>query len=75
MMTRRVGPSEQGQLQGANSSVMGIAGLLGPGLFTLTFAWFLRPHTWQLPGAPFLLASLLMVIALGVAWKVTRPAR
>lgn len=72
IMTRRVGPSEQGELQGANSSVMGIAGLLGPGLFTLTFAWFIRPTTpWNIPGAPFLLAALLMVVAFGVAWRVT----
>jgi DHA1 family tetracycline resistance protein-like MFS transporter len=73
MMTRRVGPSEQGELQGANSSVMGIAGLLGPGLFTLTFAYFIRPATaWTLPGASFLLAALLMVIAMALAWRVTK---
>ena len=73
IMTRRVGPTEQGELQGANSSVMGIAGLLGPGLFTLTFAYFIRPVTaWTLPGAPFLLAAFLMVIALGLAWRVTK---
>jgi DHA1 family tetracycline resistance protein-like MFS transporter len=71
MMTRRVGPREQGELQGANSSVMGIAGLLGPGLFTLTFAYFLRPTSWRIPGAPFLLAALLMVVAMGLAWRVT----
>lgn len=73
IMTRRVGPSEQGELQGANSSVMGIAGLFGPGLFTLTFAYFIRPGVaWTLPGAPFLLAALLMVLAVGLAWRVTR---
>jgi DHA1 family tetracycline resistance protein-like MFS transporter len=73
IMTRRVGPSEQGELQGANSSVMGIAGLLGPGLFTLTFAYFIRPTTaWKIPGAPFLLAALLMVVAMAVAWRVTK---
>ena len=38
-MTRRVGPSEQGQLQGANSSIQGIANLVGPFLFTLSFAY------------------------------------
>ena len=32
-------PSEQGQLQGANSSIQGIANLAGPFVFTLTFAW------------------------------------
>jgi len=71
-MTRHVGPSEQGQLQGANSSLMGITGLIGPGLFTLTFASFIGGHReWGVPGAPFLLAALLMVIALVLAWRVT----
>ena len=72
LMTRHVGPSEQGQLQGANSSLMGITGLIGPGLFTLTFASFIGTRRdWGLPGAPFLLAALLMAIALVLAWRVT----
>jgi DHA1 family tetracycline resistance protein-like MFS transporter len=72
LMTRHVGPSEQGQLQGANSSIMGITGMIGPGLFTLTFASFIGAHRdWRLPGAPFLLAALLMVMALVLAWRVT----
>jgi len=75
LMTRRVGASEQGQLQGANSGIMGITGLIGPGLFTLTFAYFIRAGLdWHLPGAPFFLAALLLVMALGVAWRVTRIA-
>jgi DHA1 family tetracycline resistance protein-like MFS transporter len=73
LMTRLVGPHEQGQLQGANSSIMGITGMIGPSLFTLTFARFIdpgsRPHA---PGAPFLLAALLLLTALVVAWRVTR---
>lgn len=73
LMTRHVSPSEQGQLQGANSSLMGITGMIGPGLFTLTFASFIGAHRdWHLPGAPFLLAAILMIIALGVALQVTR---
>ncbi|HEY8459874.1 MAG TPA: TCR/Tet family MFS transporter [Blastocatellia bacterium] len=76
LMTRRVGPSEQGQLQGASSSIMGITGLIGPGLFTLTFASFIDTHRdWRLPGAPFLLAALLMALALFLAWRVTTPRR
>jgi DHA1 family tetracycline resistance protein-like MFS transporter len=77
LMTRHVGPSEQGQLQGANSSIMGITGLIGPGLFTLTFASFIGPHRdWRAPGAPFLLAALLMALALVLAWRVaSRPPK
>lgn len=73
LMTKHVGASEQGQLQGANSSIMGITGMIGPGLFTLTFASFIGAHrNWRLPGAPFLLAALLMAMALVLAWRVTR---
>lgn len=73
LMTRRVGPSEYGQLQGASSSIMGIAGLFGPGLFTMTFALFIGTRRdWHIPGAPFILASLLIVAALVVAIRVTR---
>ena len=73
LMTRRVGVSEQGQLQGANGSVRSITELLGPGLFTQSFAFFITAGApLYLPGAPFLLASLLLAAALLVAWRVTR---
>lgn len=74
LMTRHVAPSEQGQLQGARSSLMGIAGLIAPALFTQTFAAFISTQSaWHLPGAPFLLAASLLFAALVVAWRVTRP--
>jgi MFS transporter, DHA1 family, tetracycline resistance protein len=73
LMSRHVGAGEQGQLQGANASVQGIASMLGPGLFSLTFAYAIRPELGvQLPGAPFLLAALLVAIAAVIAWRVTR---
>lgn len=73
LMTRRVSGSEQGQLQGAQSSIVGIAGLIGPLLFTLTFAAFIgAQRNWQLPGAPFLLAAILLLAGTFVAWRVTR---
>ncbi|MEO8202067.1 MAG: TCR/Tet family MFS transporter [Gemmatimonadota bacterium] len=76
LMTRRVGPSDQGQLQGANSSIMGIAGLLGPGLFTLTFARAIDPRSGaRFPGAPFFLAALLVLVAFVLAWRVTGEGR
>lgn len=73
LMTRRVAPTEQGQLQGVNSSLMGIAGLVGPLLFTNVFAAFVGPGAViDLPGAPFLVAALVLVLALGIAWKSAR---
>jgi MFS transporter, DHA1 family, tetracycline resistance protein len=74
MMTRRVSASEQGQLQGALSSLRGIAFMIGPILFTSVFASFIGANRgWHLPGAPYLLAALLLTGAMYVAWRVTRP--
>jgi DHA1 family tetracycline resistance protein-like MFS transporter len=77
IMSRLVNSSEQGQLQGANSSLMAVAGLFGPGVFSLVFARAIAPGSgWHLPGAPFLLAASLLVLATALAWWVTarRPA-
>jgi len=74
LMTRHVEPTEQGQLQGALSSILGITGMIGPGLFTLTFAHFITPgRVIIFPGAPFLLAAALIGVAVIFAWRVTRP--
>jgi DHA1 family tetracycline resistance protein-like MFS transporter len=73
LMSRLVGSSEQGRLQGANASVTGIANLFGPGLFTLTFAFAIGGgREFNLPGAPFLIASLLLAAAAVTAWLATR---
>jgi MFS transporter, DHA1 family, tetracycline resistance protein len=74
LMSRRVSASEQGQLHGAIASINGVTGLIGPTLFTQIFAYFINADTsWRLPGAPFLLASLLLLTAAAIAWKATKP--
>ncbi len=74
MMSRLVAPSAQGQLQGANSSMMGIGSLIAPGLFTQVFAWAIGggpASAARLPGAPFLVGAALLGVAAIVAWRVT----
>jgi DHA1 family tetracycline resistance protein-like MFS transporter len=72
LTTRLVTPEQQGRLQGATSSVQSVSQLLGPFLFTLTFAWFIGAQApLKLPGAPFLLASALLLLALLIAVRVT----
>jgi DHA1 family tetracycline resistance protein-like MFS transporter len=74
VMSKRVGPSGQGRLQGATSSVMGVAGMLGPGLFTLTFAAAIAPGAgWHLPGLPFVIAAVLFAAAGALALRRIRP--
>ena len=73
MMTRHVGASEQGQLQGALSSLRGIAFMIGPLVFTNVFASFIGANRdWHLPGAPFLLAALMIAGSTAMAWQTTR---
>jgi DHA1 family tetracycline resistance protein-like MFS transporter len=74
LMSKRVAAHEQGKLQGANGSITSIAGLIGPGLFTLTFAHFIdKGRAWTLPGAPFFIAAILLVLALLLALQAARP--
>jgi MFS transporter, DHA1 family, tetracycline resistance protein len=74
VMTRLVNPQEQGRLQGALASLTGLASLLGPTLFTQVFAASISgPDNWiALPGAPFLVSSGLVLVAMVMAWRTTR---
>ncbi len=72
LMTRLVRPNEQGQLQGANSSLMGISNMVGPLIFAQVFATFIGHREWHVPGAAFLLSSALLVAGIAVATRVTR---
>ena len=71
LMSRRVSASEQGRLQGANASIMGVANLFGPGLFTQIFAFAISGER-GVPGAPFILAGLLLFAGGLLAWHTTR---
>jgi DHA1 family tetracycline resistance protein-like MFS transporter len=62
-MMREVGVSEQGRLQGALSSLRGMAGLVGPLLFTQTFVLGIGGHVVA-PGAPYLLVAGLLLFAI-----------
>ena len=74
MMTHRVSASEQGELQGAISSMRAIAMLIGPGLFSFTFAWFINAqHGWVMPGAPWYLAAVMLLVAMALAFTVEQP--
>ncbi len=74
LMTRRVDGTEQGRLQGANSAMVGIAAILGPGLYLSLLAFAVRREaTLGLPGLPILAACALCLASLGMAWRYARP--
>ena len=64
MMSKRVPPNAQGELQGANASLMSISAVIGPVLVTQVFAAFTGPGAWvYFPGAPFLLGAAITLSA------------
>ena len=76
ILSRKTSPSEQGQLQGAINSLRGIAGLIGPGFFTLVFSRSIGAdaiiHT---PGMPFYVAAGLLLIGLVLAQYAARTPK
>jgi len=72
LMSRRLGSSEQGALQGANGAIMGVAMMVGPGLFTATFAYFIGDGArLHVPGAAYLLAAVMLASGALLAARVT----
>ncbi|MFN6131067.1 MAG: TCR/Tet family MFS transporter [Planctomycetota bacterium] len=68
LMSKRIEPSEQGQLSGANSSLNGISGMIGPALFATVFQYTIDTDSrWYWPGAPFALAAAILGIGLFLA--------
>ncbi len=73
LMTRRASATEQGKLQGANTSLQAIAGIVAPLLFGE--AYTIAHGSGGGPvvlGAPFLLASLILVIGVVLSLQVLR---
>ena len=65
LMSLRVADNEQGELQGALTSATSLAMIVSPLAMTMTFARFTGPDApVYFPGAPFLLACGLSLLAL-----------
>jgi DHA1 family tetracycline resistance protein-like MFS transporter len=76
LQTQRVGPTEQGRLQGALSSLQALTGLVGPIFFTQLFAWSISPgSSMGMSGFSLLVAAALMAAALPCAIAVARAPR
>ncbi|WP_425493557.1 TCR/Tet family MFS transporter [Marilutibacter chinensis] len=76
LITREVGPQVQGRIQGALMSLVSMAGILGPTLFAGSFGYFIDDASpVHLPGAPWLIAGVLLACAVAIAWwKAPRAA-
>lgn len=64
LMSARVDPDAQGELQGAIASVLSISALTGPLIMPPVFAAFTDSKGLYLPGAPFVLSVILTLAGL-----------
>jgi DHA1 family tetracycline resistance protein-like MFS transporter len=65
--------NEQGELQGALTSLMSATSIIGPLLMTNLFAWFTRPGaTIKFAGAPFFAGAILMLISAVIAARTMK---
>ncbi len=68
LITREVGADVQGRIQGAMASLISLAGIVGPTLYTSAFATFIGDKApVELPGMPWYIASVLLGAALLMA--------
>jgi DHA1 family tetracycline resistance protein-like MFS transporter len=64
LMSHRVRPDQQGELQGAVASLMSLSSIIGPFLMSQAFGSFTAPDApVHFPGAPFIVSALLTAAA------------
>jgi len=73
LMSHRVAPDAQGELQGAVASLFSLSSIVAPPLMTQLFSRFAAPDARvHFPGAAFLAAALLTAACLALYWAATR---
>lgn len=72
LMSERVDPDAQGELQGAVASTISISAMMGPLIMPPLFAAFSDDKGLYLPGMPFILSAILAIIAGLLFWHIVR---
>jgi DHA1 family tetracycline resistance protein-like MFS transporter len=76
VLAGHVPPNEQGELQGALTSLMSLTTILGPPLMSYLFKYYTTgtDHA-HFPGASFLLGAIFMIGSIIVAWFTLRKEK
>ena len=75
LMSHRVAPDSQGELQGAIASLYSLSSIVGPPLMTQLFGRFSAPDApIHVPGAAFIASTVLATTAFVIYWFVTRES-
>ncbi len=75
-LAQHVHPSQQGELQGALTSLMSLTTIIGPLMMNNLFTFFTGKNApFHFPGISFLLAAMFMLLSVFIAWKVLSRER
>ena len=76
VISNHVPSNEQGELQGALTSLMSVTTIIGPPVMTNLFAYFTQKGApVYFPGAPFLLGAVLMLASTILAYRMFRTEK
>lgn len=76
VISSHVPSNEQGELQGALTSLISVTSIIGPLVMTNLFAWFTKKNAGPyFPGAPFMLGALLLLASTILAYYALRSER
>lgn len=71
ILAGHVPPTEQGELQGALTSLMSLTTIFGPLIMNNLFYFFTKDNApVKFPGVSFLLGAVFMLLSTYIAWKV-----
>jgi DHA1 family tetracycline resistance protein-like MFS transporter len=75
-ISQHVPPNEQGELQGALTSLMSLTTIVGPLIMNNLFKYFTTDKApFYFPGVSFLLGAVFMLLSVFIAWKVLSKER
>ena len=70
VISNQVPANEQGELQGALTSLMSATAIIGPLIMTSLFSYFTGKHApIYLPGSPFLMGTLLVLVSVYLVYR------
>ena len=76
LISVHVPKNEQGELQGALTSLMSVTSIVGPPMMTTSFAYFTGPNKpFYFPGVSFLIGSILMLISAVLAYRALKSEK
>lgn len=73
IISGHVSPGEQGELQGALTSLISLGAIIGPLIMTNIFSYFTSSHApIHFPGAPMMLGAIFSIAGIILAYKTLR---